>query len=72
MHIKCNLCLDILMFARALFRKRKKVQMWKHNPHPHPSVMNLLKKHWKVLFIIHICIIIISLQIKQIPTKCIQ
>jgi hypothetical protein len=72
MHIKYNLCLDILMFTRALFHNRKKGTNVQTNPHPHPFVVSLLKKHWKVVFTIHICIITTSLQINQIPTKYIQ
>ncbi len=62
------------MFARASFVKERRVQMCKHNPHPqpHPFVVSLLKKRWKVLLTIHICIITTSLQINQIPTKYIQ
>jgi hypothetical protein len=42
------------------------VQMCKNE---HPFMVWLLKKHWRVLFNVHICIIIVSLQIDQIPTN---
>jgi hypothetical protein len=48
------------------------VQMCKNDPHPHPFMVWLLNKHWRVLFIVHICIIIVSLKINQIPTNLIN
>jgi hypothetical protein len=44
MHIKYNLCLDKLMFARALFHKRKKGTNVQTQPTPTPFCSKLIKK----------------------------
>ncbi len=46
-----------------------RVQTCKHNPHPHHFVVQLLRKHWKPLFIVHIYVITTSLQINQISSN---
>jgi len=43
-HIKYNLCLDILMFARALFCRRKKGTNVQTQPTPTPFCNELFKK----------------------------
>ncbi len=39
---------------------------------PTPFCGMLLKKHWKVIFIVHIFVVFVSLQINQIPTSFIK
>jgi hypothetical protein len=44
MHTKYNLCLNILMFVRALFHKRKKDTNVQTQPTPTPFCSELIKK----------------------------
>ncbi len=60
--------ISMLSPTKQILIKYKSLR-WKHDLHPHPFMVWLLRKHWRALFIVHIFIIATSLQINRIPNK---